>query len=194
MDTSIPGTMPIWAIRFIHKALRRHAEIVEVMCAEEPGFEETREIADRVAVLAKRMLAHTRGEEDVLFPAVDRHVPGASEPYRDDHREEMAILASLEAARSLLASAKSADRDEYVVALQREAGRLSEHLHDHVRREHRKLLPVVEQHLDASEQIRIMKEMNRILADGDSDAAGRWIAETLDEHEKIEFETSGLRP
>jgi iron-sulfur cluster repair protein YtfE (RIC family) len=194
MDTSIPGTTPIWAIRFIHKALRRHAEIIEVMCAEDPGFEETREIADRAALLAKRMIAHTRGEEDVLFPAIDEHVPGTSDAYRAEHREELDIVAALEAARTSLATARSADRDDCVAAVQREAGRLSEHLHDHVRREHRALLPIVEAHLDAREQIRVMKEMNRILADGDPEAAARWIAETLDEHEKIELETSGLKP
>jgi hypothetical protein len=73
------------------------------------GPSSARDFADRVRVCAEELHAHTRAEEQSVFPALASRAPGAEAPYLHDHHDEDVHLAEIIALAEQVAAGEGGD-------------------------------------------------------------------------------------
>jgi hemerythrin-like domain-containing protein len=180
---------PIRGIRFIHKALRRHTDLIEELAEEELDLEEEiHDLMDRVDALARQLRLHTRSEEIGLFPALEARVPNVSATYLFDHAEEERLLERLANALAELLQA-GAEPAGPLARARRTSVALAEHVHLHIRKEHKHVLPLVEQHFSDAEQREMIARMLATIPVDQQMAMIAWVFDTLDDGERREFGT-----
>jgi hypothetical protein len=138
---------PFDAILGFHNAFRKDIRLIDEAALDlargKPGGQSP---LDRYRFLNEILAWHAHGEEQAVFPALDRVAPLLSEPYIIDH-------GGLDALSDALNSAVSAGD---VVESARVAAAFKFHLDIHLRKEDAQVYRLLRERLDDAEQARVV--------------------------------------
>jgi hemerythrin-like domain-containing protein len=138
---------PFDAILAFHNAFRSDMRTIdEAALALARGKLESQPRLDRARFLNEILGWHASGEEQAVFPALDRLAPLVSESYVVDHRGLDTLADALSkaiAAQDALATARAAAAYRF-------------HLDIHLRKEDAQVYPLLRERLDESEQARVV--------------------------------------
>ena len=134
---------PLEAVTVIHNAFRRDlTEIDESVYKVARHGGDLSPLIDRLRWFSQRLDLHAQGEEEAVFPAVDRVAPLLAPLFVDDHREMDTMSEGL----SQVVGAP----DELAAA--RAAAVLHSHVRIHLAKEDTYLYPTLAQRIDLEEQ------------------------------------------
>ena len=140
-------TGPFDAIMGFHNAFRRDIKLIDEAALDlargKPGRETQLE---RYRFFNQILAWHAHGEEQGVFPALDRVAPMLSEPYLTDHSGLDALSESLNAAAS------AGD----VIESARVAAAFKFHLDIHLRKEDAQVYRLLRERLDGPEQAKVV--------------------------------------
>jgi hypothetical protein len=166
---------PIDIVVCIHNAFRRDTREIDDAAFEaaRSGGSITR-VLDRLLVTGEILDYHARGEEEAVFPAVDKVAPLVAKPYFLDHREMDIMVAGLEAMRTA--------PDTYAAA--RATAVLNAFLRIHLNKEDSHLYPILRERATESEQASIVGTMSRKIPSDRMPTVVRWLFPLLDQDDR----------
>jgi iron-sulfur cluster repair protein YtfE (RIC family) len=152
MVTPLTAQGPMAILQSIHNAFRR--DVVEIddlayQAAAQGG--DIQPVLDRLEVFFTMLDIHTRGEDAVLFPVVDRVAPLLAGTYRADHDD----------AEGLRAAIVRMGQNPDLLAIARATAALRAHTLLHLQKEDELLLPVIQDRTGRDEQMQILAFMGR---------------------------------
>lgn len=102
------------------------------------------ELADRLSWFARGIAGHEKGEEELLFPAIEEHVPRLSAAFAMDHEHiaDRSLVLMRQAAATLGSLTSTGDRRAALRRLRRSAVALHEHQWLHIEKENQLLVPL----------------------------------------------------
>ncbi len=157
---------PIDIVLCLHNAFRR--DTLEI---DDAAFKAARSGGDITGVLNRLHITgeilgyHARGEEEAVFPAVDKVAPLVAKAYFLDHRELDTMVAGLEAMRTA-PDALTAARATAV---------LNAHLRIHLNKEDAHLYPILRERTREDEQMSIVGVMARGVPPDRTPTLVRWL-------------------
>ena len=170
----MPG--PLADVIYIHRPIRR--DLLEMKTAlSSGGTGSLGQIADRFAFLRRMLRIHESGEEEILFPAIDALVPGASDPYTATHTSNRAIMDRLDVA--------FADGDAAVAS--RLMSELESIMSAHLDQEEGELVPLCEQHLAMADQGALVGRMSAHGPAEDQAPMTGWMVRLLSPEDRAGF-------
>ena len=135
--------MPIDIVRCFHNAFRRDLmEIDKATLYATRNSGDFTPILNRLKITGEILDYHARGEEEAVFPAVDKVAPLLSKTYITDHRELDTMVTGLEAMRT---------EPDPLLAI-RATAVLKSHLKIHLYKEDAYLYPILREHTLVDEQ------------------------------------------
>jgi hemerythrin-like domain-containing protein len=157
---------PIDIVLCIHNAFRRDTREIDdaVFKAARSGSDITR-VLDRLHITGEILDYHAKGEEEAVFPAVDKVAPLVAKAYLLDHRELDIMIAGLEAMR--------AAPDALIAA--RATAVLNAHLRIHLNKEDTHLYPILRERMTEDEQASIVGLMARSVPPDKFPTLVRWL-------------------
>jgi hypothetical protein len=157
---------PIDIVLCLHNAFRRDTLEIDdaVFKAARSGGDVTR-VLDRLHIAGEILGYHAKGEEEAVFPAVDKLAPLVAKPYFLDHRELDIMVAELEAIRAA-PNALTAARATAV---------LNGFLRIHLNKEDDHLYPILRERTTESEQTSIVGTMSRGVPPDRMPTVIRWL-------------------
>ena len=170
----MPG--PLADVVYIHRPIRR--DLLEMKTGlSSTGSGNLGSIADRFAFLRRMLRVHEAGEEEILFPAIDEHVPGASDPYAATHESNRALMDRLDAAFA------GADGTEASTLMSELESIMSAHLDQ----EESELVPLCERYLSMTEQGALVGRMSAHAPPEDQSAMTGWMIRLLSPEDRAGF-------
>ena len=143
---------PLDAVTSIHKAFRNDmAEIDDAAYKAAAGGSDLSVVVDRLRFFSEILRWHANGEEEAVFPTMDRVAPLVARPYLLDHRELDMMTEGL--------ARVSATSDPLTTA--RATASLNTHLRIHLDKEDAHLYPILRERTSADEQASIVGTMAR---------------------------------
>ena len=138
---------PIDIVLCVHNAFRRDTLEIDdaAFKAARSGGDITR-VLDRLHTTGEFLGYHAKGEEEAVFPAVDKLTPLVAKAYLLDHRELDTMVTGLEAMRTA-PDALTAARATAV---------LNAHLRIHLNKEDAHLYPILRERTTENEQASIV--------------------------------------
>ena len=143
---------PIDIVLCLHNAFRR--DMLEI---DDAAFKTARSggdigrVLDRLHITGEVLDYHAKGEEEAVFPAVDKVAPLVAKAYFLDHRELDIMVAGLEAMRTA----------PDALAAARATAVLNRFLRIHLNKEDAHLYPILRERTTESEQASIVGTMAR---------------------------------
>jgi hemerythrin-like domain-containing protein len=179
---TLEGGSPLHCIRTTHIALRRAVQDLEaeVTASIEPQPER---IVEEVAFLQTLYGYHSGGEEQALFPVLERLSPDTGEAFLYDHVEENALLRELH-------DAVESFRERggpLSAAFKRSVIALVEHLFLHSLKEDRIILPLLSAKASVAEQERISAGIIQAIPTQDLPVVLPWIVARLELEDQVSF-------
>jgi hypothetical protein len=157
---------PIDIVLCLHNAFRRDTlEIDDAAFKAARSGESITRVLDRLHVTGEILDYHAKGEEEAVFPAVDKVAPLVAKPYFLDHRELDIMVAGLEAMRTA-PDALTAARTTAV---------LNGFLRIHLNKEDAHLYPILRERTTESEQASIVGTMARRIPADRMPTVVRWL-------------------
>jgi len=157
---------PIDIVLCLHNAFRR-----DTLEANEAAFKAARNggdmtrVLDRLHVTGEILDYHAKGEEEAVFPALDKVAPLVAKAYFLDHRELDIMVAGLEAMRTAPDSLTAA----------RATAVLNPFLRIHLNKEDAHLYPILRERTTESEQASIVGTMARKIPPDRNPTVVRWL-------------------
>jgi len=157
---------PIDIVLCLHNAFRR-----DTLEANEAAFKAARNggdmtrVLDRLHVTGEILDYHAKGEEEAVFPALDKVAPLVAKAYFLDHRELDIMVAGLEAMRTAPDSLTAA----------RATAVLNAFLRIHLNKEDAHLYPILRERTTESEQASIVGTMARKIPPDRNPTVVRWL-------------------
>lgn len=159
-----------------HNAFRRDLrEIDEAVFQAARNGTELTGVLDRLHITGEILDYHAKGEEEAVFPAIDKVAPLVAQAYSLDHRELDTMVAELEAMR--------AAPDALVVA--RATAALNAHLRIHLNKEDAHLYPILRERIAEEEQVSIVGLMSRSVPPDKFPTAVRWLFPLLGSDDRV---------
>jgi hypothetical protein len=122
-------------------------------------------VLDRFHIVGELLEYHARGEEEAVFPAVDKVAPLVAKAYFLDHRELDTMVAGLEAMRTAPDTLTAA----------RATAVLNPHLRIHLNKEDAHLYPILRERTAEDEQASIVGLMARKVPPDRTPTLVRWL-------------------
>jgi iron-sulfur cluster repair protein YtfE (RIC family) len=166
---------PIDIVRSMHNAFRR-----DVFQIDDTVFKIARTkgdltpVLDRLHIMGEILDYHARGEEEAVFPAVDKVAPLVAKAYLMDHRELDTMVSRLEAMR------KAPDP----LTTARATAALNAHLQIHLDKEDAHLYQILRERTAADEQASIVGIMARKVPPEKTPTLVRWLFLLLDHDDR----------
>jgi hypothetical protein len=132
-------------------------------------------IFNRLNITREILDYHAKGEEEAVFPAVDKVAPLLAKTYITDHRELDDMVAGLEMMRTT--------PDPLIVA--RATAVLKSHLKIHLYKEDSYLYPILRERTGVDEQISIVGVMARKIPPDKTPALVRWFFPLLGQEDRV---------
>lgn len=157
---------PIDIVVCFHNAFRR-----DTLEADDAAFKVARSggdiahVLNRLHITGELLGYHAKGEEEAVFPAVDKLAPLVSKAYLLDHHELDRMVAELEAMRASL--------DAQTVA--RATTALNTHLRIHLNKEDAHLYPILRERMREDEQASIVAGISRAFPPDTTPTLVRWV-------------------
>jgi hemerythrin-like domain-containing protein len=147
---------PIRAISlFIHKAILREAEGISAKIGAVSSSADAADVLQRIVNFVDKCHQHTSGEEKGLFTFIAQRWPKNDRPYLFDHKEERALLRSLQATAQQLVEGAGGAAGE----LRQQIRAVLQHISLHVRKEDDVLFGMIAEDLPPEEQKNIIRRM-----------------------------------
>jgi iron-sulfur cluster repair protein YtfE (RIC family) len=161
---------PIDIVLCFHNAFRRDTLEIDdaAFKVARSGGDITR-VLDRLHITGEILDYHAKGEEEAVFPAVDKVAPLVAKAYLLDHRELDTMVAGLEAMRTA-PDALTAARATAV---------LNAHLRIHLNKEDAHLYPILRERTAEDEQASIVGLMARKVPPDRTRTLVRWLLPLL---------------
>ena len=157
---------PIDIVLCLHNAFRRDTlEIDDAAFKAARGGGDITRVLNRLHTTGEILGYHARGEEEAVFPAVDKVAPLVSKAYLLDHRELDTMVAGLESMRTAPGALTAA----------RATAVLNAHLRIHLNKEDAHLYPILRERTTESEQASIVGTMARKIPPDRNPTAVRWL-------------------
>ncbi len=157
---------PIDIVLCIHNAFRRDTLEIDDAAYKAARIEgDMTRIMNRLSITGEILGYHARGEEEAVFPAVDKVAPLVSKAYLMDHGELDTMVAGLEAMRTA--------PDALTVA--RATAVLNAHLRIHLNKEDAHLYQILRERTSENEQASIVGIMARKIPPDRNPAVVRWL-------------------
>lgn len=157
---------PIDIVVCIHNAFRRDTlEIDDAAFKAARSGESITRVLDRLHVTGEILDYHGKGEEEAVFPAVDKVAPLVAKAYFLDHRELDIMVAGLEAMRTA----------PDALAAARATAVLNSHLRIHLNKEDAHLYPILRERTRESEQASIVGTMSRKIPPDRMPTVVQWL-------------------
>ena len=131
-------------------------------------------VLDRLHIMGEILDYHARGEEEAVFPAVDKVAPLVAKAYLMDHRELDTMVSRLEAMR------KAPDP----LTTARATAALNAHLQIHLDKEDAHLYQILRERTVADEQASIVGIMARKVPPEKTPTLVRWLFLLLDHDDR----------
>jgi len=166
---------PIDIVHCFHNAFRRDMmEIDEaaLMAARKGG--DFAPILDRFHIMGEVLDYHARGEEEAVFPAIEKLAPFLAKTYIIDHRELDSMVAGLEAMRTATNPLTAA----------RATAVLNSHLKIHLYKEDVHLYPILRERTIIDEQVPIVGLMARKMPPEKTPTFVRWLFPLLGDEDR----------
>ena len=158
--------MPIDIVLCLHNAFRRDTlELDDATFKAARSGADMTPIFDRLNITGEILDYHAKGEEEAVFPAVDKLAPLVAKSYFLDHRELDTMVAGLEAMRTA-PDALTAARATAV---------LNAHLRIHLNKEDAHLYPILRERTTESEQASIVGTMAKKVPPDRAPTLVRWL-------------------
>jgi uncharacterized protein (DUF2249 family) len=165
------------------------------------GADEQSERRAFVAFLKGDVLPHARSEERHLYPMVDPLVRQQGKPTATmeiDHEFIASYISRIEQAAHELENSRDTDRAQLLGRLRDLASRLDAIFELHLAKEERVYLPLIEAHVDETEQRRVYEAIHADYAEGKTATSDRSLAvrdsAPRDRHTLIFQSFEGLKP
>jgi len=166
---------PIDAVLCIHDAFRR-----DMFQIDDAAFRITRgggdltHVLDRFHIMGEILDYHAKGEEEAVFPAVDKVAPLVIKTYVLDHRELDRMVSGLEILR------KAPDG----LTAARATAALNEHLRLHLDKEDAFLYPILRERTSEDEQASIAGHMAGAVPPDRTPILVQWLFPLLNHDER----------
>jgi hypothetical protein len=145
-------TVPLDAIRAIHKAFRKDlAAIDEAAFKAARGLSTLDQVTKRYTLLNEILVWHASGEEENVFPALEKVAPLVAEAYKRDHRGLDSAFENLDKA------VKAAD----TLAVARATAAFNFHLVIHLNKEEAHLYRIFNERVSLPDQGAILGKMSQ---------------------------------
>ena len=159
----------------LHNAFRRDIfQIDEAVFKIARGGGDLTVVLDRFHVMGV-LDYHAKGEEEAVFPAVDKVAPLVAQAYLMDHRELDNMVSGLEAIRK--------NPDPLVTA--RATAVLNSHLRIHLDKEDAQLYPILRERTTESEQASIVGVMSKKVPPDRFPTLVQWLFPLLDFEDQL---------
>jgi hypothetical protein len=122
-------------------------------------------VLDRLHITGEILNYHARGEEEAVFPAVDKVAPLVSEAYFMDHRELDTMVSGLEAMRAA----------PDALAAARATAVLNSHLRIHLDKEDAHLYQILRERTTEDDQASVVGHMARKVPPDRTPTLVRWL-------------------
>jgi iron-sulfur cluster repair protein YtfE (RIC family) len=167
---------PIDAVLCIHNAFRRDmSQIDEVAYQLARSDGDLTDVLNRFHIMGEILDYHARGEEEAVFPAIDRLVPLLNKTYILDHRELDRMVSGLEVLR------KAPDG----LTAARATAALNQHLRLHLDKEDAFLYPMLRERTSLDEQVSIIGHMAGAVPPDRSPVLVQWLFPLLSNDERV---------
>ena len=166
---------PIDIILCLHNAFRRDTlEIDEAAFKAARSGSGVTSILDRLHITGEVLDYHARGEEEAVFPVVDRVAPLVAKAYIFDHHELDTMVSGLEAMREA--------QDDLAIA--RATAVLNAHMRIHLNKEDAYLYQVLRERTTMDEQASIVGQMARRVPPDRMPILIRWLFPLLSQEDR----------
>ncbi len=157
-------------IHCLHTAFRRDTREIDALAfrAAREGGDFT-PILDRMGINGEFLDYHAKGEEEAIFPVIERLAPFVAPVYVLDHRELDTMVAGLEAMRTA----------NDPLSLARATAVLNAHLRIHLNKEDMYVYPFLQKRIDEAEHTSILGTMARKVPPERMPALVRWLLPLL---------------
>jgi zinc finger-like protein len=132
-------------------------------------------ILNRFTITGEFLDYHAKGEEEAVFPAVEKVAPLLTKTYVTDHRELDTMVAGLEAMRTA--------NDPLISA--RATAVLKSHLKIHLYKEDTQLYPLLRERTTVAEQESILGIMSRKVPPEKTPSLIRWLFSLLGQEDRV---------
>jgi len=161
---------PLDIVRSMHNAFRRDMfQIDDTIFSIARSSGDLAPILDRLHIMGEILDYHARGEEEAVFPAVDKAAPLVATAYFMDHRELDTMVSRIEAMR------KAPDP----LTTTRATAALNAHLRIHLDKEDAHLYPILRERTAETEQASIVGIMARKVPPDRTPTLVRWLFSLL---------------
>lgn len=162
---------PLDIVLSLHNAFRRDIfQIDDMVYKVARSGGDLTSILDRLHIMDEILDYHARGEEEAVFPAVEKVAPLVAEAYLMDHRELDSLVSRLEAMRTA--------PDPLTTA--RGTAALAEHLTIHLNKEDAHLYSILRKRTTGDEQKSIAGGMAKKVPPDKFPTLVRWLFPLLD--------------
>jgi Hemerythrin HHE cation binding domain len=159
-------TVPLDAIRAFHNAFRKDMSAIDAAAyAAAGGRGDLGLVAERYLFFNEILVWHARGEEDAVFPALEKVAPLVAEAYERDHR-------GLDSLFELLHKAVNASDP---LATARATAAFSFHLHIHLDKEDAHLYRILNERVSLPNQAAILEKLAQHIPPERFPEVVRWI-------------------
>ena len=176
--------MPIDIVRSLHNAFRRDIRGIDASAyqvARQGG--DLNLILDRMRVMNEVLDYHAQGEEEAVFPAVEKLTPHVPAPYIMDHRELDTMVKGLEAMRNA--------PDALDIA--RATAAMNAHLRIHLDKEDAHLYPILRAGKSETEQADIARVMASKVPPSRFPLLLGWLFPLLDLNDQVNVTRSWMK-
>jgi hemerythrin-like domain-containing protein len=166
---------PIDAVLCIHNAFRRDMSQIDGVAYQlaRSGGDLT-DVLDRFHIMGEVLDYHARGEEEAVFPAIERLVPLLNKTYILDHRELDRMVSGLEELRKAPDNLTGA----------RATAVLNQHLRLHLDKEDAYLYTMLRERTSLDEQASIVKHMTGAIPPDRTPVLVQWLLPLLNNDER----------
>lgn len=171
----MPG--PLAGVKFIHNAFRMDLTKLQadIKFFATLGDGDADELAKRVARLNEILYFHEKGEELVLFPAVNSIEPGIADVYEKTHREIDPLR------EGLLEALQRGDADKAFDCIME----LKPKMDAHLAQEEQELVPWCDEHFSFPDQGRMAGEMSKHIPQEKMAELVPWMVRTLNADDRV---------
>lgn len=157
-------------IHCLHTAFRRDTREIDALAfrAARNG-EDFTPVLERMSINGELLDYHAKGEEEAIFPAIERLAPFVAPAYVLDHRELDTMVAGLEAMRTATDT----------LSLARATAVLNAHLRIHLNKEDMYVYPFLQERIDEAEHASILGTMSRAVPPDRMPTLVRWLLPLL---------------
>lgn len=167
---------PIDVVRCFHNAFRRDMSQIDTLAlkiAHDDG--DTTRLFDRLQVISEILDYHAKGEEEAVFPAIDKIAPLVAQAYILDHRELDNMVNGLDTIR---------EAPDPLTTV-RATAVLNSHLRIHLNKEDAYLYPLLRERTTVEEQVSIGRVMASKTPPDRSPIQVQWLFPLLELNDQV---------